>query len=58
MARGYRDQFGALATKMKWDDPTNGPQLAMYKWTIIIAALSLLALAFHFVFGTIQVGNS
>jgi hypothetical protein len=57
MAKGYRDQFGKLAQKMGWDDPENNGQIIIYKGGIIALGIFFLAMAFHFAFGTIHIGE-
>jgi hypothetical protein len=58
IAKGYRDQFGNLAKKMRWDDPEGGGQIIIYKGGIIALGIFFLAMALHFAFGPISIGDS
>ena len=58
MAKRFHEEFGSLARIMGWDDPSNRWQLIIYKGSVIALGVFLLAMAFHFAFGTIYTGSA
>ena len=57
MGKRFHEEFGGLAQKMGWDDPKNSSQLLLYKGSVITLGIFLLAMAVHFAFGPIHIGE-
>jgi hypothetical protein len=57
MGKRFHEEFGGLAQKMGWDDTKNSSQLLLYKGSVITLGIFLLAMAVHFAFGPIHIGE-
>ena len=57
-AKRFHEEFGDLATTMRWDNPEDRWNLLIYQTGIFFLGVSLLAMAFHFAFGTIYTGSA